>query len=71
MHKAIVEYPEKPSLYGRSTISLGDLSESGVFGDPTKATEEKGKRMLEAFVSTISENIKHACATLQEEKSLR
>ena len=71
MPKAIAEYPETPSLYGRSTISLGDLSESGVFGDPTKATEEKGKRMLEAFVTTISENIKHAYATLQEEKSLR
>ena len=53
MQKAIAEYPEKPSLYGRSTISLGHLSESGVFGDPTKATEEKGKQMLEAFVTTI------------------
>jgi creatinine amidohydrolase len=71
MQKAIVEYPEKPSLYGRSTVSLGDLSESGVFGDPTKATEEKGKQMLEAFVSAISEDIRHAYASVHEEKSLR
>jgi creatinine amidohydrolase len=60
MQKAVAEYPEKPPLYGKSTISLGDLSESGVYGDPTRATEEKGKRMLGAFVKSIAESIKEA-----------
>lgn len=53
MNKAVREYPDKPNLYGQSTISLGDLSESGVFGDPTLATKEKGEKMLSIFVSDM------------------
>lgn len=68
MQKATAEYPKKPSLYGSSTVSLGDLSESGVFGDPTRATEEKGRRMLEAFVKTMSKNVRDAYAMVQEER---
>lgn len=30
MSKAVREYPEKPRHYGKSSISLGDLSKSGV-----------------------------------------
>jgi creatinine amidohydrolase len=71
MERAVKEYPERPSLYGRLTISLGDLSESGIYGDPTRATEEKGKRMLDAFVKIMSENVKEAYALIQKEKARR
>jgi creatinine amidohydrolase len=60
MEKAVAEYPERPPLYGKSSVSLGDLSESGVYGDPTKATEEKGRLMLDAFVRIVSGNVKEA-----------
>ncbi len=71
MDRAVAEYPERPSLYGRSTISLGDLSESGVYGDPTKATAEKGRLMLDAFVGTISENVREAYALAQRGEARR
>lgn len=53
MDEAVSEYPAKPPLYGKSTISLGELSKSGVFGDATKATKEKGERMLNHFVKEM------------------
>lgn len=68
MEKAVAEYPDRPPLYGRSSLSLGDLSESGVYGDPTKATAEKGRLMLEAFVQTVSGNVKEAFDTTRERK---
>ncbi|MEH7886362.1 creatininase family protein [Bacillus sp. JJ1609] len=55
MSKAVKEYPEKPRLYGKSSISLGDLSKSGVYGDATKATKEKGEKMLDLFVSDMEQ----------------
>ena len=58
--KAVKEYPEKPDLYGMSTISLGDLSKSGVFGDATLATKEKGARMAETFANEMSELVRKA-----------
>jgi creatinine amidohydrolase len=66
MERAVAEYPEKPSLYGKSSVSLGDLSESGVYGDPTKATEEKGRLMLDAFVKTISDDVREAFTMMQK-----
>lgn len=53
MKKAVSEYPEKPALYGQSTISLGDMSESGVYGDPTVASKDKGEHMLKEFVNEM------------------
>lgn len=53
MEKAVKEYPEKPSLYGKSTISLGDLSKSGIYGDATLATKEKGEEMLEKYLDLM------------------
>lgn len=54
MEDAIAEYP--PSLSENSTLSMEgalpfawttrDLSKSGVLGDPTSATQEKGDRLL-------------------------
>lgn len=53
MNKTIKEYPKTPNLYGASTISLGDLSKSGVFGDSTLATKDKGKKMAEIFTDKM------------------
>jgi len=60
MEKSIREYPERPSLYGKSTISLGNLSESGVFGDATLATKEKGEQMLEKYLNEMKNLIEMA-----------
>ncbi|WP_257987805.1 creatininase family protein [Bacillus sp. V33-4] len=60
MSKAVSEYPDKPMLYGKSTISLGDLSKSGVFGDATKASKEKGEKMLKIFVDEMEQLIQEA-----------
>ncbi|MDM5338485.1 creatininase family protein [Fictibacillus enclensis] len=53
MKKAVREYPKKPLLYGKSTISLGDLSKSGVYGDATLATKYKGEAMITEFLNTM------------------
>lgn len=58
--KAVKEYPEIPDLYGMSTISLGDLSKSGVYGDATLASKEKGKLMSDIFTEQMSKLIKKA-----------
>lgn len=60
LNKAVKEYPEVPRLYGKSTISLGNISKSGVFGDPTIATKEKGKIMADYFSKEMSELVKEA-----------
>lgn len=53
MSKAVSEYPSIPALYGKSTISLGNLSESGVYGDATLASKEKGNKMVNIFVTEM------------------
>ncbi|MFU0790210.1 creatininase family protein [Virgibacillus proomii] len=53
MSKTVSEYPSTPKLYGKSTISLGNLSESGVYGDATLASKEKGNKMLNIFVTEM------------------
>jgi creatinine amidohydrolase len=60
MNKAVREYPEKPRLYGKSSISLGDLSKSGVYGDATLATKEKGETMLNLFLPEMEQIILEA-----------
>jgi creatinine amidohydrolase len=54
MHKAVREYPDKPPLYGKSTMSLGQMSKSGVYGDATLATREKGEKMLAYFADEMA-----------------
>lgn len=46
MELAAADYPPAPADYGQSELSMGHLMRSGVFGDPTKASEEKGRRWL-------------------------
>lgn len=60
MDKAVCEYPERPALYGRSTISLENLSKSGSYGDAPKATKEKGEKMNTIFADKMAELVKEA-----------
>jgi len=53
MSLAKPEYPEKPSSYGVTALSLGKLSKSGVFGNPSVATREKGEEYLEIMTKFI------------------
>lgn len=54
MSLACREYPERPFLYGMDNSSIGSISKSGVYGDATLATREKGKKLLEGFAANIS-----------------
>ena len=53
MDKACKEYPTRPKYYGLDSSTLVDVSTSGVFGDATLATKEKGEKMMDAFVEYI------------------
>lgn len=55
MELANREYPEIDPLYGKTTLSLGSISESGVFGDPVPATAEKGRAMLGKFADEMAD----------------
>lgn len=55
MERAAPDYPEVPPDYGRSELSMGHIMRSGVFGDPTPATAEKGRRWLELGGSRSAE----------------
>lgn len=66
LSKAVREYPEQPRLYGKSSISLGDLSKSGVYGDATLATKEKGEKMLNQFVPEMEQIILEAYEQLNK-----
>jgi len=54
MTLARAEYPVTPSLYGMDNTSIGELSKTGVYGDPTLATKEKGNRMFQLFADKIT-----------------
>ncbi len=45
--KSVSCYPDPSFDYECSSLDLGALSETGVFGDPRPATEDKGARWLE------------------------
>jgi creatinine amidohydrolase len=55
MERAAPDYPEVPPDYGRSELSMGHIMRSGVFGDPTRATAEKGRRWLELGATRSAE----------------
>jgi len=61
MSLAKPEYPAQPKAYGKSALCLGTLSKSGIYGDPSVATKEKGERFLSIMVDDI-------LSTLREEK---
>jgi len=53
MTRAVCEYPPHSLDYEMSTLPMGALSRSGVFGDATVATAEKGERWFNACVTNI------------------
>jgi creatinine amidohydrolase len=53
MDRAVREYPPRSIAYDLSNLPMGALSASGVFGDPTAATAEKGQRWFLACVQAI------------------
>lgn len=58
LSKTEIEYPTKPKSYGRSVLSLGTLSKSGIFGNPKVASREKGEKYLEIIVEEILSTLK-------------
>ena len=46
MDRAAPGHPEVPPDCGRSELSMDQAMDPGVFGDPTRATAEKGRRRL-------------------------
>lgn len=54
MDRAVREYPPQSADYEMSTLPMGALSESGVFGDATVATAEKGERWFGACVARMA-----------------
>lgn len=51
MDLAAPEYPAFPASFGAEPIMLHSFCQSGVFGDPTHATAEKGERLLDGIVA--------------------
>ena len=52
MERAVREYPEPAIEYDMSSLPMGALSRSGVFGDATVATAEKGARFEAMWVES-------------------
>ncbi len=46
MKEAVSVYPEFPVTFGAEQIYLDSFNQIGVFGDPTKASAEKGEKLL-------------------------
>ena len=62
MTKAVREYPERDRGYFQGGRPMGELSRSGVFGDATLATAEKGEAMLAIFVENMARAVREICA---------
>ena len=58
MDQAVAEYPENADAYFYGSTPMGSLSQSGIFGDATHATAEKGELLMEFFTEHIV-NIVH------------
>ncbi|HSZ38587.1 MAG TPA: creatininase family protein [Trebonia sp.] len=52
MDRAVSEYPRYPADFGSAPARWDTLSDSGVFGDATAATAEKGERIVDHVVAT-------------------
>lgn len=50
LDRAAPEYPQFPETFGLEPMQLSVFNRSGVFGDPTPATAEKGERLLAGIV---------------------
>ncbi|RJQ43978.1 MAG: creatininase family protein [Anaerolineaceae bacterium] len=68
MDKAVCEYPEINPFYGSVSDYWNETCKSGVFGDATAATAEKGKKIIEAVVKRSVQLIKDHQASLTNAK---
>ncbi|MBI4553406.1 MAG: creatininase family protein [Candidatus Latescibacteria bacterium] len=63
--RVVREYPPRSMDYEMSSLPMGALSQSGVFGDATVATAAKGERWFHACVASIvkvwQEFLEHHC----------
>jgi creatinine amidohydrolase len=57
MKKAVKDYQPGTGGLTRDAKATGTYSPTGIYGDPTLATREKGKRVVEALVSAIVKDI--------------
>ncbi|HHV82281.1 MAG TPA: creatininase family protein [Tepidanaerobacter syntrophicus] len=57
INRALKEYPDTPDDYGYSDDYLGNITKSGIFGDATLATKEKGEYLLDAMVTFITDKV--------------
>ncbi|MEM4846915.1 MAG: creatininase family protein [Thermosphaera sp.] len=55
MASAVADYPQAPTAYGSSVVTMGDIMRTGIFGDPTAASVEKGERWLEYSATKAAE----------------
>lgn len=55
MEKAQEEYPIKPPDLDIRPIRWVDYAKQGIFGDPTKATREKGEKFIERTLQQLTE----------------
>ena len=60
MSKAVKDYDARPDRKGltRNPAGAGSYSPTGIWGDPTLATREKGKVIVETTVSEIIRQVK-------------
>ena len=57
MSKAVKDYHVGTGNLTRNPKSAGVYSASGVFGDPTLATREKGQAMVQAIMHSVMHDI--------------
>lgn len=62
MDLATKEYPVVPINYGIGPVSLGSISSSGVYGDPTLATRDKGQKATEIILNKTEQIVKYVSA---------
>lgn len=62
MSKAMREYPPRDTGYFMGGRPMGELSQSGVFGDATLATAEKGHAMLDLFTREMAAVLREVCS---------
>ena len=60
MTKAVKDYDSRPNRRGltRDPEGAGHYSPTGIWGDPTLASKEKGKIIVEATIQEIVKQIK-------------
>jgi creatinine amidohydrolase len=69
MSKAVKDYDSRPNRKGltRNPKGAGTYSPSGIWGDPTLATKEKGKIIVEATIAETIRQVKELIAMKLDE----